>query len=193
MRAYPLLILEPPKANPAKLQRAPLTRHTSLWKYIRRFTVVKERKRRAASQEPPQDEYSGRFVYGTPVPRRLHPGLPQQTLGFLAGESLVNLVDRQRRLAAQSANEATYVLGLRGIHATGAQWQANDYCIGLSLPGRVEHSADIGSQAGAADNPGGQGGAEVVYPGCQADAAFANVKGEEPHRPNGPGFPLSRE
>ena len=64
-------------------------------------------------KEPPQDQDRGGFVYRAAVPRRLPSGLPQQALGLLAGEGLVDLVDGQFRLAAQGADEAAHEPGLR--------------------------------------------------------------------------------
>ena len=131
--------------------------------------------------EPPQDQHCGGFVYGAPVPGGLNAGLPKQTLGLLAGECLVDLVDRQFRLPAQGTDEAADVSGLRRLFAAGTYGDSHDYGIGPTLACRFEDGTYVICQPGAVDDAGGQRGAYVVDAGGHADAAIANVKGKEPH------------
>lgn len=127
--------------------------------------------------KPPQDQHCGGFVYGAPVPGWLPPNVPQQPLGFQAGECLVDLVDRQLRLPPQGPDEAADVSGLRRLFASGTDGNSDDYGIGLSLACRVEDGTDIGGQPGTVDDASGQRRAEVVDSGSHADAPFSNVKG----------------
>ena len=113
-------------------------------------------------QEPPQDQDCGGFVYGTAVARGLDAGVPQQALGLLAGEGLVDLVDGQGGLAAKGADEASNVRGLGGFLTARADGDADDYGVGPTLAGRVEDGADVGGQPGAVNYASGQGGADVI-------------------------------
>ena len=131
--------------------------------------------------EPPQDQHCGGFVYGPALPGGLNASLPKQTLGLLAGECLVDLVDRKHRLPPQGTDEATNELSLGRLLTPRSDGNSDDYGIGLSLACRIKDGTDIGGQPGAVDDAGGQRGGYVVDAGGHADAAIANVKGEKPH------------
>ena len=91
------------------------------------------------NQKPLQNQNRRHLIHRRPVPRRLYPRLPQQSLGLNAGVPLVHLVDRQGSCCAdgpaEGTDEPTCQFGGGAGLAVKGVGDADDDALGLAFPG----------------------------------------------------------